>query len=149
MPKFNIIKEGVNEELLRTTDEKVSQYLGQIFYEHEFAKSDNIYSFPFGTVNVEIRVVPWHSEDVLVQVFSYLAEEVNLSPQQAVELLRLNANSPFGGFGLTFDGAVKYSYSLAGANLDFNEFLAAVQTVASIADEYDEQVKEGTLAVGN
>jgi len=149
MPKFNIIKEGVNEELLRSTDAKVEKYLNQIFYEHEFAKSDAIYSFAFGTVHVEIRVVPWHSEDVLVQVFSYLAEDVNMTQELAEELLRLNANSPFGGFGLTFDGAVKYSYSLAGANLDFNEFLAAVQTVASIADDYDEKVKDGTLTVGS
>ena len=149
MPKFNIIKEGINEELLRSTDAKVSTYLSQIFYEHEFAKSDAIYSFAFGTVNVEIRVVPWHSEDVLVQVFSYLAEDVHMTQEIAEELLRLNANSPFGSFGLTFDGAVKYSYSLAGANLDFNEFLAAVQTVASIADDYDEKVKDGTLVEGS
>jgi hypothetical protein len=148
MPRFNIIKEGVNEELLRSTYAKIDQYLHQIFYEHEFAKSDGIYSFAFGTVNVEIRVVPWHSEDVLVQVFSYLAEEVNITQELAEELLRLNANSPFGGFGLTFDSAVKYSYSLAGANLDFNEFLAAVQTVASISDDYDEKIKEGTLIAG-
>ena len=149
MPRFNIIKEGINEELLRVADQKVQKYLDQIFFEHEFAKSDSIYSFAFGTVNVEIRVLPWHSEDVLVQVFSYLAEEVSLSHEMAEDLLRLNSNLPFGSFGLTFDGAVKYSYSLAGANLDFNEFLAAVQTVASIADEYDEKIKEGNVAVGS
>ncbi|MES2730423.1 MAG: YbjN domain-containing protein [Bacteroidota bacterium] len=148
MPRFNIIKEGVNQELLRSTDERVEKYLNQIFYEHEFAKTDGIYSFSFGSINVEIRVVPWHSADVLVQVFSYLAEEVNLTLEVAEELLRLNSNSPFGGFGFTFDGAVKYSYSLAGANLDFNEFLAAVQTVASIADDYDEKIKEGSLVQG-
>jgi hypothetical protein len=39
---------------------------------------------------------------------------------------------------------VVYSYSLAGANLDFNEFMAAVQTVATVADSYDEMLKPST-----
>lgn len=145
MPKFNIIKEGVNEELIRSTDARIEKYLGQIFYEYEYAKTDGIYSFAFGTVSIEIRIVPWHSEDVLVSVYSYLVEDVNLTPKLAEELLRLNGTIPFGSFGLTYDGAVIFAYSLAGANLDFNEFLAAVQTVATIADDYDEKIAEDDL----
>jgi hypothetical protein len=75
-----------------------------------------------------------------------LAEDINIDGKTAEELLRLNASMHFGSFGLTFDRAVIYSYSLAGANLDFNEFMAAVQTVATVADSYDEMFKSTAKA---
>lgn len=142
MPKFKVIKEGINEELIASTQAKIEKYIQELFHEYEVAKVENTYSFAFGTINVNIRVIGWHAEDVLVEVYSYLAEEVNLSPEMAEELLRLNASMHFGSFGITFDRAITYSYSLAGANLDFNEFMAAVQTVATVADSYDEMFKK-------
>lgn len=142
MPKFKALKEGTNEALLKATQEKVAKYLADIFEPDEYTKVDDIYSASFGTVNVEIRVVPWHTEDVLVEVFSYVAEDVELNAETAKELLRLNAMHSFGSFGITFDNTVVFNYTLAGANLDFNELMAAVQTVATVADDYDEKLAE-------
>jgi Putative bacterial sensory transduction regulator len=141
MPKFKVIKEGINEGLIASTQAKVEKYIQELFHDYEVAKVENTYSFAFGTVNVNIRIIGWHTEDVLVEVYSYLAENVAVDGKTAEELLRLNASMHFGSFGLTFDRAVIYTYSLAGANLDFNEFMAAVQTVATVADSYDEMFK--------
>ncbi|MCU0439979.1 MAG: YbjN domain-containing protein [Raineya sp.] len=141
MPKFKVIKEGINESLIASTQAKVEKYIQELFHDYEVAKVENTYSFAFGTVNVNIRIIGWHTDDVLVEVYSYLAENVAVDGKTAEELLRLNASMHFGSFGLTFDRAVIYSYSLAGANLDFNEFMAAVQTVATVADSYDEMFK--------
>ena len=141
MPKFKVIKEGINESLIASTQAKVEKYIQELFHDYEVAKVENTYSFAFGTVNVNIRLIGWHTEDVLVEVYSYLAENVAVDGKTAEELLRLNASMHFGSFGLTFDRAVIYTYSLAGANLDFNEFMAAVQTVATVADSYDEMFK--------
>lgn len=141
MPKFKMIKEGINESLIASTHAKIEQYIKELFHDYEVAKVEDTYSFAFGTVNVNIRVIGWHAEDVLVEVYSYLAEDVSLTSEMAEELLRLNASMHFGSFGVTFDRAVLYSYSLAGANLDLNEFTAAVQTVATVADSYDEMFK--------
>ncbi len=142
MPKFAILKNGVNETLIKTTQEKISGYLNKLFDAHELVNVEGMYAFTFGSVQIEVQVVPWHTEDVLVKVFSYVCEDVQLTKEFAEELLRLNATTSFGNFGLTFDGDVIFSYSLAGANMDFNEFTAAIQTVATIADSYDEKIKE-------
>ncbi len=142
MPKFKFLKEGVNANLMKKTKATVEKYLAKLLNKDELITLNDIYSFKFGTVMVQIRVVPYHAEDVLVEVFSYLAEHVKYSPDLGEKLLRLNATMHFGGFGLTFDNSIIYTYSLAGANLDFNEMLAAVQTVATISDSYDELVKE-------
>jgi hypothetical protein len=138
MPKFNVIKSGENTDLMNATHSRIQDYLKQLFHEDELIRIDDQYTFSFGTVTVNIVVIPWHSEDVLVDVFSYVAEEVSLSNEELEEMLRLNATIPFGSFGLSMENSVKFSYALAGKNMDLNEFSAAVQNVAAIADQYDE-----------
>lgn len=148
MPKFKILKSGDNASLLASTKQKVEGFIKELFHDHEVVKVDDFYSFPFGSVNVTVQVLPWHSEDTLVKVYSYLGEDIdNLGRSEqdllllATELLRLNATIPFGSFGITFEGQPIFSHSLAGANIDLNEFQAAVQVVAKTADDYDEYVK--------
>ncbi len=141
MPKFALLKDGVNETLINATQNKVASYLSRLFDEQELVNIEGLYAFTYGTVQIEVQVLPWHSEDVLVKVFSYVAQEVTLTKELSEELLRLNATLSFGSFGITFDNAVIFSYSLAGTNIDFNEFSAAIQTVATIADEYDEKIQ--------
>ena len=139
MPKFNILKNGVNEALIASVQSTVDGFVKEMFNEDEVIKLDNLYSFSFGSIAVNIEVKPWHSEDVMVEVFAYLADDMELSADDMEELLRINATIPFGSFGLSLENSLKFSYSLAGKNLDMNEFSGAVQNVAAIADQYDEQ----------
>ncbi len=144
MPKFKFLKEGANQSLINKTTAKVEKFLLKIMKKEELIKINDIFSFQFGTVMVQARVVPYHTDDVLVEVFSYLAEKIKYNPQLGEKLLRLNATMHFGAFGITFDNSVVFNYSQAGSNLDYNEFLAAVQTVATVSDSYDEIIKEMT-----
>ena len=142
MPKFKILKSGTNDALVAATKQKVETYMKDLFHDHEVVKIDDFYTFTFGSITVTVQVLPWHSEDVLIKVYSYLGkDDVELAPELTAELLRLNATIPFGSFGITFEGQAIFSYSLAGANVDANEFQAAVQMVAKTADDYDEYVK--------
>jgi len=139
MPKFKVLNTGENQALINETYAKIDGFVEELFHEEEVIKIDDMYSFSFGTVTINMLVRPWHSEDVLVDVFSYLAEDVDLSREQLDELLRLNATIPFGSFGLSLENSIKFQYTLAGKNIDLNEFSAAVQNIAAIADQYDEQ----------
>ena len=139
MPKFKKLIPGENQELKDAVNAKLDGYIKDLFYDDEIIKLDDMFSFSFGSVSVNILIRPWHTEDVLVDVFSYIAEDVELSREELDELLRLNATIPFGSFGISMENSVKFSYTLAGRNLDFNEFAAAVQNIAAIADQYDEK----------
>jgi Putative bacterial sensory transduction regulator len=142
MPKFKILKSGVNEALIAATQQKVEQYMKELFHDYEIVKIDDFYTFTFGSITVTVQVLPWHSEDVLLKVYSYVGDEdTEITADMADELLRLNATIPFGSFGITFEKQAVFTYSLAGANLDMNEFQAAVQMVAKTADDFDEYVK--------
>ncbi len=139
MPKFDILKNGENDAVMASTKEKVATYMNQMFDADEIIELDGTYAFSFGSISVNIVVKQWHSEDVMVEVFAYLSDDMDLSGDKMEELLRLNATIPFGSFGLSLENSLKFSYSLAGKNLDYNEFSAAVQNVAAVADQYDEK----------
>ena len=78
MPKFKFLKEGVNADLMKKTKEKVEKYLKDILNPDELISIHDIYSFKFGTVMVQIRVVPFHSDDCLYSSVS-LDEHAYLS----------------------------------------------------------------------
>ena len=142
MPKFNVLKNGINEALITSTQQKVEKYMQELFHDYEIVKIDDFYTFTFGSITVTVQVLPWHSEDVLVKVYSYLGDEdTQITSEMMEDLLRENANLPCGSFGVTFEKQPVFSYSLSGANLDLNEFQAAVQMVAKTADEFDEMLK--------
>ena len=73
MHKFPLFKDGINEALLKSVEQKTDAWLKELFDEGDLTKVDNITSFSFGSATIQVMVVPWHSEDVLVKVFSYLA----------------------------------------------------------------------------
>lgn len=143
MPKFKILKDGVNKALMSKTQKTVELYLNKMFKKDEIIKVDNIYSFNYSKINVCIYVEPWHSKDVLVKVVATLptSKKFKVKPDLMKELLENNAMQPFGSFGISFNDKVVYSYALAGANLDFNELLAAVQTVTIDAFNFYEKIK--------
>ncbi|MDI9370804.1 MAG: YbjN domain-containing protein [Synergistaceae bacterium] len=141
MHKFPILKDGVNEKLLAEARAKVDKWLDEFFDEGDLTKVDDLVQFEFGSATIQVTVNPWHSEDVLVKVFSYLADDVD-GRRAAVDFMRLNAELPLGAFSLVFDNTVMLSCSIPGANLDKSELLGALQTVAAYADQYDDILKE-------
>lgn len=141
MHKFPLLKDGVNEKMLTEVRKKVDSWMDEFFDEDDLVRVDDLISFQFGSATIQVTVIPWHSEDVLVKVFSYLAENVDRA-KVAPEFMRLNADLPMGAFSLVFDDTVMLSCSVPGANLDKNELLGALQTVAAYADQYDDILKE-------
>ncbi|HNM14252.1 MAG TPA: YbjN domain-containing protein, partial [bacterium] len=74
--------------------------------------------------------------------FAYVVQDARLTDELMKFLLRENATLHFGSFGLSFDGTIIFGHSLAGANLDENEFSASIKSVARIADHYDNKIVE-------
>ena len=141
MHKFPLLKDGVNEKLLKEVRSKVDRWLDELFDEGDLTRVDDLTQFTFGSATIQVMVKPWHSEDVLVKVFSYLAENVD-GKRAAVDFMRLNAELPLGAFSLVFDNTVMLSCSIPGASLDRSELLGALQTVAVYADQYDDIIIE-------
>jgi len=97
-----------------------------------------------GSAYVYIHVLPWEPDRALVRLVAQLAHGVDMTPDLAIKLLRLNGRLRFGAFGYVPQGScVVFSHSLLGGEtLDPVEITTALRDLSMIADEYDDRIVE-------
>src|ERR1700733_2924714 len=97
-----------------------------------------------GTAYVYIHVLPWEPDRALVRLVAQLARGVEMTPDLAIKLLRINARLRFGAFGYVPQGAcVIFAHTLLGGEtLDAEEITTAVRDLSMLADEYDDFIVE-------
>lgn len=138
----NLIKENnmnTDIEILNASSEKVQAFLKQT-YPDFVAFDDYTFTIKRGSSQVMVQVRPYTEDDTVIEFISNVVYETNVTPDLMYYLLRKNTELHFGGFGLLFDDTVIFSYSIAGKNLDENEFRTALNSVAIIADYYDDEI---------
>jgi hypothetical protein len=128
-----------NNEVLLSTIQKVENFLKEK-YPSYIKFDDNRYTITRGSTAVMILIRPYTEGDTIVEFVSNMVFGANISPELMNFLLRKNAELHFGAFGLLFDGTIVFTYSIAGKNLDENEFVTALNSVAIIADYYDNEI---------
>lgn len=96
-----------------------------------------------GSAYVFIHVLPW-GERAIVRLVAQLARGVEMTPDLAIKLLRLNAGLRFGAFGYVRQGScVVFGHTLLGGEtLDAEEITTAVRDLSMLADEYDDRIVE-------
>lgn len=138
----NLTKENnmnTDIEILNASSEKVQAFLKQT-YPDFVAFDDYTFTIKRGSSQVMVQVRPYTEDDTIIEFISNVVYETNVTPDLMYYLLRKNTELHFGGFGLLFDDTVIFSYSIAGKNLDENEFRTALNSVAIIADYYDDEI---------
>jgi len=126
-------------QLIDQVNDKVRGFLQEL-YADRFQEIEGRFLVPEGSAMVQVIVRPWKDDDVMVECLSYVVEDATVSPDLMRFLLRRNATIHFGAFGLLYDDTVIFSHSIAGANMNKNEFEASLRTVAMIADHYDDEI---------
>jgi hypothetical protein len=97
-----------------------------------------------GTAYVYIHVLPWGPERALVRLVAQLARDVEMTPDLAIKLLRLNARLRFGAFGYVREGScVVFGHTLLGGEtLDAEEITTTLHDLSMLADEFDDFIVE-------
>jgi hypothetical protein len=97
-----------------------------------------------GSAYVYIHVLPWEPDRALVRLVAQLAGGVEMTPDLAIKLLRLNAGLRFGAFGYVPQGScVVFGHTLLGGEtLDPEEITTAVRDLSILADEFDDKIVE-------
>lgn len=97
-----------------------------------------------GTAYIYIQILPWEPDRAVVRFVAQLVRGVEMTPDLAMKLLRMNARLRFGAFGYVPQGAcvVLVHTLLGGETLDPDEILAALRDMSVIADEYDDRIFE-------
>ncbi len=126
-------------EASRRTVAKIEEVLGQ---SQAFQKIDkSFFVVRQGSAYIYLLVNDWNGRSLL-RFVAQLARGVDMNPDLAIKLLRINARLRFGAFGFVRDlSCVTFQHTLLGGEtLDADEILATLRDVALLADEYDDQI---------
>lgn len=129
------------DELIQETINKVQSILNEHFPDH-LSFGNGSYTISRGSTQVMIIVRPFTNNETCIECFSNVVVGAEITSDLMRFLLRKNAELHFGSFGLLFDDTITFTHSITGTNLDANELITTLNSVAIIADYYDDIIVE-------
>lgn len=118
---------------------QVKTYLDELVEEHFDDSAHCDFYLKFGTTVLEISVEAYEDDDAVIKILAFCVQGVEPTFELTKELLRLNSELPLGAFSLV-EGDIFFSHSFLGRRLQPEQLIASLGSVASISDEYDEQL---------
>ena len=137
MPRLKAFHTPAQERVYR----QVKTLLDELVDEHFDDGAHCDFYLKYGSTVVEISVKPYEEEDAVVEVLAYCVQGVDSTPELMQELLRLNTEIPIGAFSMV-NNDVYYSHSFFARTLPADQLIASLNSVASIADLWDEKIIE-------
>jgi hypothetical protein len=116
---------------------QVKSYLDELVDEHFDDAEHCDFYVKYGSTVLEISIDPYEEDDAVVEVLAFCVQGVEPTFEMAQELLQLNSVVPLGAFSM-LNSNIFYSHSFLGRRLRPEQFIASLDAVASISDEYDE-----------
>jgi hypothetical protein len=97
-----------------------------------------------GSAYIHIHVIPWEPDLALIRLVAQLVRGVDMTPDLALKLLRLNARLRFGAFGFVQQGScvILTHTLLGGETLDTVELTSALRDISMLADDFDDRIVE-------
>lgn len=126
-------------ELVEKTIVNVEEFLKHSFPDY-VSYGNGSFTISRGSTQIMLLVRPFNETDTCIECMATVVSGATLNEELLHFLLRKNAELHFGAFGLLFDGTIIFSHSITGANLDSNELITSVHSVAIIADYYDDEI---------
>jgi T3SS (YopN, CesT) and YbjN peptide-binding chaperone 1 len=127
----------------------VKSHLDELVEEHFDDAEHCDFYLKYGSTVLEISIEPYQEDDAIVEILAFVVQDVEPSFDLMRELLHLNSEVSLGAFSVV-GRDVFYSHSFLGRRLQAEQLIASLEIVATIADEYDEQIVQkygGTTAL--
>ena len=118
---------------------QVKAYLDELVDEHFDDAEHCDFYLKYGSTVLEISIGPYEEDDAVIEVLAFCVQGVEPSFELMQELLKLNSEVPLGAFSMVGND-IFYSHSFLGRRLPPEQLIASLDSVASIADDYDEHL---------
>ncbi len=120
---------------------KVADWLPEICdrVAHPFSETP-IFSLQFGSATVLVEIRPFQQIESVIDIWAYVATDVEVSSDLLLYLLKQNDVFRFGGFSMADDGDIRFHVILLGASCQQSEFKLALTEVLESADRYDDLI---------
>lgn len=118
---------------------QVKSYLDELVDEHFDDAEHCDFYLKYGSTVLEISIFPYEEDDAVIEVLAFCVSGVEPSFELLRELLELNSEVVLGAFSVV-GNEIFFSHSFLGRRLRPEQLIASLDIVASISDEYDEQI---------
>ena len=118
---------------------QVKTYLDDLVEEHFDDAEHCDFYLKYGTTVLEISIHPFEEDDAVIEVLAFCVQGVEPSFDVMQELLRFNSEVPLGAFSMV-GRDIFYSHAFLGRRMAPEQFIASLDSVASISDEYDDRL---------
>lgn len=117
----------------------VKSCLDELVDEH-FDDADHCdFYLKYGSTVLEISVDPYEEDNAVIEILAFCVQGVDPTYDLLRDLLRLNSEVPLGAFSMV-GRDIFFSHSILGRRLQPEQFIASLDSVASISDLYDESL---------
>lgn len=131
-------------EAHKTVYEKTRNYLHTLFGEVNVKTMDETFVLQEGSTFVYARTFAIGDKKAGVEIFSYVAVDLDASEDLMRFLLSYNLRLILGAFGLSLgEGnkcAVLLTHTILGDSMDREELYSSVMAIARVSDDLDEQI---------
>ena len=117
----------------------VKSHLDELVEEHFDDAEHCDFYLKYGSTVLEISIEPYEEDDAIVEILAFVVQGVEPSFELTQELLLINSEVALGAFSLV-ERDVFFSHSFLGRRLPPEQLIASLEIVATISDEYDEQI---------
>ena len=128
-------------EIINKAVDKISDILSKRYPEH-LSFDNGSFTISHGSTQVMIIVRPFTNDDACVECVATVAAGSNITNDLLRFVLMKNYELHFGAFGLLFDDTITFSHSFSANCLDIGELEITLDSVATIADYYDDIIVE-------
>ena len=118
---------------------QVKGYLDNLVDEHSDDADHCDFYLKFGSTVLEISIHPFEDDDAVIEILAFVVQGVEPTFELTRDLLRHNCEVPLGAFSMVGHD-IFFSHSFLGTHLRGEQLIASLQSVATIADEYDEKL---------
>jgi hypothetical protein len=123
------------EEVYRLVKSNLDELVDEHFDDAEHCD----FYLKYGSTVLEISIDPYEEDDAVIEVLAFCVQGVEPSFELMRELLRLNSEVPLGAFSLV-GRDIFFSHSFLGRRMRPEQFIASLDSVATISDEYDDKL---------
>lgn len=116
---------------------KVEQILNQHFKNY-ISFGNGSYTISRGSTQVMIVIRPYTKDEAAIEFIANVVYGAKINEELMRYLLLQNNELHFGAFGLLFDETITFSHTISGSIITHEEFKTVLNSVASIADFYDD-----------
>ena len=138
---MEIKPQNTPEEIINNAINKVTDILNTKYPEH-LSFGNGTFTIAHGSTQVMIIVRPFTDDEACIDCAATVVTGANISNDLMRFLLRKNYELHFGAFGLLFDDTITFSHSFSASCLEKGELEITLDSVATIADYYDDIIVE-------